>query len=119
MQIPAFLLKQMYRQGSLANHAEGFRFEVHNHMMSATIVGIDAIAVGGELAPLEGLEFSALGEVRGGHAISEQAPVPFAKGVTVSVSVRGEPLAEGTHHLTFKVRTGEFGPIHLDVTDTL
>ncbi|MNY09287.1 hypothetical protein D3C86_1421970 [compost metagenome] len=109
----------MYRQGSLENHAEGFQFAVHNHMMSATIVGIEAIAVGGEAAPLEHLTFSAQGQVRGGHEISERSPVPFAKGVTVSVAVRGEPLARGPHRLTFKVRTGEFGPIHLDVTDTL
>ncbi|HEY9898124.1 MAG TPA: hypothetical protein V6D00_02975 [Pantanalinema sp.] len=119
MQIPAFLLKQMYREGSLANHPEGFCFAVHNHMMSATIVAIDAIAVGGEAFAPEALTFSASGEVRGGHEISQTCPVPFAKGVTVTVSVRGEALEPGEHHLTFRVRTGEFGPIHLEVTDTL
>lgn len=119
MQIPAFILKQMYREGSLENHAEGFRFAVHNHMMSATIVAIDEIAVGGKAVAIEALTFSAGDETRAGLAISEASPVPFAKGVTVQVSVRGDALPAGAHHLTFKVRTGEFGPIHLDVTDRL
>jgi hypothetical protein len=119
MQIPAFLLKQMYREGSLANHPEGFSFAVHNHMMSATIVAVEAIAVGGRVFPLEDITFSAEEEVRCGHAITEESPVPFAKGVTVRVVVKAPPLAPGEHRLTFKVRTEEFGPIHLDVNDKL
>lgn len=119
MQIPTFILKQMYCEGSLENHAEGFRFAVHNHMMSATIVAIEEIAVGGKACAREAITFSAGNEARAGQEISEMTPVPFSKGVTVQVSVRGNALPSGEHQLTFKVRTDEFGPIHLDVTDTL
>lgn len=117
MQLPAFMLKQFYRTGSLRNVAESFEFALVNPVMPATIVEIHDVSVGGRPMPLSGIVFAQDGQTRAATAVSPDAPIAFGKGAVVTVTVPGENLAAGTHGLLVKVTTAEFGSLTVDVQD--
>ena len=119
MQLPAFMLKQFYRAGSLQNVAEAFEFTLTNPVMPATIVEILEVSVGGKDYDLSGIVFAQDGLVRDAAAVSSEAPVAFKKGGFVTVTVKGENLPPGNHALVVKVKTEEFGPLKVDVQDAI
>lgn len=119
MQIPSFMLKQMYRQGSLANQAGCFEFEVHNPVMPATIVTVKELTVGGMTYGLEEVEFTQGGVTRPGTAVSEDQPVDFSKGDVVSIRVKGYNLNPGEHTILLQVHTEEFGTLKIEVQDSV
>lgn len=119
MQIPGFMLKQMYRQGSLCNNQDCFEFGVHNPFMDATIVTVKELSVGGKTYGLEELEFTQGGVTQPGSAVSEDTPVAFSKGDAVAIRVKGHHLAPGEHTLTLEVHTEEFGTIRIEVQDSV
>lgn len=119
MQIPGFMLKQMYRQGSLANHQGGFAFAVHNPLMDATIVTVKELTVGGMTYGLEEVEFTK-GEITlPGTTVSEDQPVDFFKGDIVAIRVNGYNLNPGEHTIILKVHTEEFGTLKIEVQDSV
>ncbi len=117
MQIPAFMLTQFYQAGSLSNAEHAFQFGLTNPVMPATIVEILEVSVDGTSYALEAITFAQEGVTREALSVSEAAPVTFKKGEVVAVTVRGQILAPGTHALTVKVRTDEFGPLKIEVED--
>lgn len=119
MQIPGFMLKQMYRQGSLCNQEGCFEFGVHNPFMDATIVTVKELSVGGMTYGLEELEFTQGDLTLPGTTVSEQSPVAFSKGDVVAIRVNGYRLHPGEHTIVLKVHTEEFGTIKIEVQDTV
>jgi len=119
MQIPGFMLKQMYRKGSLENLEAAFQFEVHNHLMPAMIVAVREVTVAGMTYELADVEFSDGANTRGAASVSEDSPVDFGKGTTIQVRVNGYRVNPGAHQPRLKVKTEEFGSIAIEVSDTL
>lgn len=119
MQIPSFMLKQMYKAGSLNNQKDCFEFMVHNPVMDATIVTVKELTVGGMTYGLEEVEFTK-GEVTlPGTTVSEDQPVDFGKGDVVAIRVKGYNLNPGEHTIILKVHTEEFGSIKIEVQDSV
>lgn len=119
MQLPGFMLKQMYQKGSLENLAGGFRFAVQNPLMRATIVEVKEVSVGGVTCDLSSVEFAQAGFVRAGASVSESEPVEFDKGDVVAIQVTGTPLDPGEHAIVLKVKTEEFGTLKIEVADAV
>ena len=119
MQLPAFMLKQFYRAGSLQNVAEAFEFTLTNPVMPATIVEILEVSVGGKGYDLSGIVFAQDAVLREATAVSSAMPVDFKKGALVTVMVQGQNLAPGSHALVVKVKTEEFGPLKVEVQDAI
>jgi hypothetical protein len=119
MQVPAFMLKQFYQAGSLRNAEHGLQFALTNPLMPATIVEILEVAIAGKVHDLTSIAFSQDGAQREAPSVSHEAPVAFKKGAVVTVTILGESLEPGTHAVSFKVKTGEFGSLQVDVEDTI
>lgn len=117
MQIPAFMLKQFYRKGSLRNVPGAVEFALTNPVMPATIVEIHEVSVGGNPCALSRIRFAQDGPERAATAVSPDEPLAFSKGAVVAVTVEGENLASGTHALVVKVSTEEFGMLKVEVQD--
>lgn len=112
-QIPAFMLKQLYVNGSLRNTDSGFRFSVRNPFVDGTIVGVHKVAVNGQefnLACIRAAGWEAC-------SVTADAPVNFPRGAELEVEVEADPLPSGRHNLYVKVETVEFGPLKVDVYD--
>ena len=113
MELPEFLLRKLYRKGSLHETAPGhFGFALHNRLGSATIMApphitINGIAYSPQRVKSEGLDPA---------AISPRNPYIFAKGQEVFVQLPGS-LLRGGNQIQVVVQTKEFGELRIEVED--
>ncbi len=115
LQIPGFMLKQLYVAGSLQNTEEGFRFVVTNPFLDGTVTGVLKVAVDGvvyDLAAVRAAGWDAAG-------ITPESPVNFPRGAELEVEVVADSLPSGRRNLYVKVETIEFGPLKVDVYDRI
>ena len=111
--IPEFLLRKLYRRGSLRETAPGrFAFQLHNVLGSATVVAPPRIVVNGIPHPPERVESPRV-RLAG---ISAAQPFEFRKGDTVDLVLHGSLLRGGNHVQVF-VRTAEFGDLAIEAED--
>jgi hydroxymethylglutaryl-CoA reductase (NADPH) len=116
----ASVLKQLYTNGSLANTDDGFRFELKNRLLPATLRGVHRVAVDGRAVPLDGATLTTDdGRVLGPADISPEAPADFAVGDRFAVRLRAERLAPGPHALEIEFDAHPVGRLTLAVEDTL
>lgn len=112
MSLPAFLVRKLYRRGSLRETADGrFAFTLHNPLGSATVVSPPTFTVNGVRHPLG--QVTARVDLAG---ISEDDPLPFAKGDEIDVSFPGR-LLRGANRIHVVIATREFGTLDLFVED--
>lgn len=119
MSLPAFVLRQLYRKGSLESSASAFGFELCNPLMDATVVGVKEVKVGDTVFPLTEVTFDKHGDVRSAAEVSPDQPVDFPKGSRVKVTVKGYRLDAGTYPLRFVIDTEEFGRLKIEADDEL
>ena len=114
--IPAALLKQIYKRGSLHNLPDGYSFKMRNHLATANIVGlrlrIDNASVFGDQIAVE-----QNGATMTADQITPDNPLRFASGIDTIVIVRGTPLAPGKHNLEITADTREIGSVVIAVAD--
>lgn len=118
--IPAFLLRKLYRKGSLKNTAAGFELTIQNTLASGTIVSIAPLQVDGIEYPLErttailpdGRQISAAD-------VSAESGVRFSVGDKVTIQVEGKHLSPGQHKLTISPKTKEAGILDIFAEDMI
>jgi len=118
--VPSFLLKKLYSKGSLKNTTSGFQLAIRNIVAPATIVGLAPLRVDGVEYPLE-TTTAILRDGRQVYAteLSADSPLSFSVGDTVTIQVKGQPLAPGSHELCIAPRTKEAGELDIFVRDTV
>lgn len=113
MGIPDFLLRRLYRKGSLRTTADGrFAFTLHNILGTATVVAPPRVVVNGILYPPEKLQSR---QVRPAD-ITERTPFVFRKGDRIIVRMAGH-LLRGGNRIQVTVQTREFGDLNIEVDD--
>lgn len=113
--IPKFLLQQLYTPGSLRNTNTGFGFTVKNPFLDCTIVQVHKVAVDGRIYELETTRASGFEAT----TVTPEAPLSFPRGADLEVEVDADPLEPGRRNLYVKVETAEFGPLKIDVNETV
>ena len=121
MQVPGFIARQFYVQGSLRNTLDGFQLEAHNPLGDGMLVGVGSIAVDGQAIPLEAITAFRDGDPAPieATALSRQTPIPVRKGDRVTLSVRAAPLALGDHKLEVELYERDLGALRFSLTDRL
>ncbi len=113
MAIPGFLLRKLYKRGTLRETADGrFSFSLHNPLAAATLIGPPTFVINGMHYPPQdvGAQGIPLDEV------SPDNPLIFEKGDELQLVFKGRLLRGGNRiHLT--VDTEEFGEIDVLVED--
>ncbi|MDQ2806503.1 MAG: hypothetical protein M3Z04_06240 [Chloroflexota bacterium] len=118
--IPAPLLKQLYSRGSLRNTAAGWEFQMRNPLATAQLIGIGLTCDGAAVpATAIGVQQADLPAPRPATAITADAPLAFAVGVTTVVQVSGAHLTSGPHALSIRADTREIGSVTIAVRDTV
>ena len=102
MVLPEFLLRKLYRKGSLREVGDGrFAFTLHNPLGDATLVAPPRIVVNGILYPPERVESRRVQL----QAISAANPFTFRKGDRVTLRLPGHLLRGGNRiHITAETR---------------
>ncbi len=116
--IPPVLLTKLYVTHSLRNQGDGFTFQLENQIATGTVTGVARLTVDGVARPLDGVTIAAGDETRSALSLSDQAPVAFAVGTTVTLSVPGT-LSAGEHTIEVTIDTREVGALTFPVTDTI
>ena len=113
MGIPDFLLRKLYRKGSLRTVGENrFAFTLRNVLGTATLVAPPRVVVNGIAYAPDKLESR---QVRPAD-ITERTPFVFRKGDRVTVRMSGH-LLRGGNRIQVQVRTREFGDLNIEVDD--
>ena len=113
MGIPDFLLRKLYRKGSLRTTGDGrFAFTLKNVLGTATVVAPPRVVVNGILYPPDALESK---QVRPA-SITERTPFLFRKGDRVTVRMAGH-LLRGGNRIQVVVKTREFGELNIETDD--
>ena len=118
MQVPDFLLRKLYRKGSLRETGDGrFAFALRNVLGTATVLHPPVIVVNGiGYRPEQVHATQAGGAPLPLQAIDERRPWPFAKGAEVTLGFPGR-LLRGSNRIHILVRTKEFGDVEIYVED--
>ena len=113
MGIPDFLLRKLYRKGSLRTTADGrFGFTLHNILGTATVIAPPRVVVNGILYTPDKLQSK---KVRPAD-IAERTPFVFRKGDRITVRMAGY-LLRGGNRIQVTVKTREFGDLNIEVDD--
>jgi hypothetical protein len=118
MGVPAFLLRKLYRKGSLRETGDGrFAFDLRNTLSTATLVSPPRFVVNGVAHAPQDI----MARDRDGHAIdaadiSPKRPYAFTKGATIGLTFRGH-LLRGGNRIHVSVVTTEFGRLDFLVED--
>ncbi len=119
MRVPAFLLRQLYRTGSLRNEPDGFSLEAHNPLADGTLVRIGRIRVDGQAIAPDDVTARREGDttVYRARDVSASAPVTFRRGDVVTFHVAGWRLEPGDHRLELEVDELNLGRVSLAIHD--
>jgi hypothetical protein len=119
MQVPGFIARQFYVQGSLRNTPDGYQLEAHNPMGDGTLVGIGKIAVDGQTVPIESVTAVRQGDPEpiAATALSAMSPIRVRKGDRVTLSIRGPQLTVGDHRLEVELFERDLGALRFSLTD--
>lgn len=113
MELPSFLLRKLYKRGSLRETSPSmFRFTLRNTLGPATVVGPPHVTVNG-IAYAPGRVKSSRVDL---DAISQQRPFEFRKGDQVTLRMPGS-LLRSANHIQVLVLTKEFGELRIDAED--
>ncbi|MEA3190988.1 MAG: hypothetical protein QOD77_1570 [Thermoplasmata archaeon] len=113
VQIPDFVLRKLYRRGSLRETGEGrFAFTLQNTLRNATLVAPPKVVVNGILHPPASIS---AGRVRL-QEISQDKPFVFAKGAHVTLHLKGH-LMRGGNRIHITVVTIEYGRLEVYCED--
>lgn len=113
MIVPEFLLRRLYKRGSLRETGDGrFAFTLQNPLRVATILGPPHIVVNG----ISYEPKSVTSDRTELATISDERPFIFRKGQEATLHFPGQ-LLRGGNRIHITARTKEFGDIEIYVED--
>jgi hypothetical protein len=111
--LPEFLLRKLYKKGSLRETSAGmFRFTLRNILGTATVLGPPHVTVNGISYPPNKVRSSRLDLA----AIGPDQPFEFRKGDEVTLRMPGS-LLRGGNQIQVLAHTKEFGDIRIEAED--
>ena len=120
LDVPDKVLKRLYTYGSLKDTDRGVEFEVKNRLQDAKFAGIDRLVVNGqEIAPERVHLETADGQVFNLGEVSENDPLQFPVGRTVTVIVEDMDIPSGDHDIEVEFTAKPFGDLSLEIGDTI
>lgn len=117
--IPQFILRKLYKKGSLKNTDNGIEFILENSLASATITKINRISTGSKDIPLPQIEIKGGSGFVKADSINENASIQFEKGREIEVRLSTDRLTEGEHLIKVSVASKEFGELNFDIKDSV
>lgn len=117
--VPGFLLRRLYRKGSLQNTAEGFQFVLKNSLGSGYGKRMLPLRVDGEEMAPDATFF----EVSDGRVafseVSEDQPFTLAMNQETVITAVGPRLAAGAHKIGLGFEVQGLGTLSFDFTDAV
>ena len=121
MNVPGFIARQFYVDGSLRNNPAGFQLEAQNPLGNGTLVGVGRMRVDGRDIAAADVTAHRVGDEQPINAtdVSSINPIRVNQGDRVLLRVRGEPLAPGRHELEVELFEVNMGRLAFTIGDSL
>ena len=118
--IPGFLLKKMYKKGSLRETAEGIAFDIKNILGPGIITGINCITINENQYNSTVIKILTSGIAIIAEHVSDDNPVLVKLNQEGTLLLEGaKGLKEGLNKIIVDLISGEAGRIQITLTDTL
>ena len=117
--IPHFILKRLYKAGSLRRHSDGAAFDIHNNLGPGVISKVHAIRLNDREYTANQIKLVVNEQVMNAEEINDQNPARFFFDDTITCVVTDPALPEGAYKLTLDIVSKEAGRVTLSVDDQL
>jgi hypothetical protein len=117
--IPNFILKRMYRAGSLKRVSNGVSFEIINNLGPGQLSGLNGITLNGTTYVAEQVTFVFDGTELPAKEITEATPASFFLNQIVTVLIDAPDLPAGDYTVKLDLISREAGKVTLTIQDKL
>lgn len=118
--IPEFLIKRLYKKGSLKETADGISFELKNILGPGVISGINFVKINDQHFGAEAIKFLTSGIMASGTEVSPDNPVKFRLNQEGKLILEGaKGLKEGINKIIVEIMNPEAGNVQITLTDTV
>jgi hypothetical protein len=117
--IPNFILKRMYKDGSLRRLAQGVGFDIVNNLGPGQISMISGISLNGKRYSANQIILLINEDEVPGESITEETPATFFLNQVITCVVLDTTVADGVYDMKLELVSREAGKVSLSVKDSL
>jgi hydroxymethylglutaryl-CoA reductase (NADPH) len=120
MQVPSFMLKKLYKKGSLRNGAEGLEFTLENSLSTVSLTKLEKVTVDGQDFPADQVEVALGGEFKPASGFSQDEPITFARSATMTCRIKGfQADASVSHAVVLEATARGMGLLKVEIGDLI
>lgn len=117
--IPEFLIKRVYKKGSLKQTDEGVCFELKNVLGPGFISGFSCVKINEATFEADKVKFVTQGTEISAEEVSEENPIGFRLGQEGMLILKGaQCLKDGINQIIIELMNPEAGKVKLSLTDS-
>lgn len=117
--IPNFILKRMYKEGSLRRLENSVGFDIVNKLGPGQISKLNSVKLNDKLYPPSQIKLLIGQDAVPGESITEDNPATFFLNQVITCQIDDSTLPDGPYQLTLDLVSREAGKVTLTVKDTL
>ena len=118
--IPDFLIKKVYKKGSLRETDDGILFDLKNVIGPGVISGLNSIQINDYVFEKNGIKFSTKGNVLDANSVDEKNPIHFCIGQEGTfILEKVKCLKEGLNKIIIEIVNPEAGTFKVTLSDIL
>lgn len=120
MQVPSFMLKKLYKKGSLRNGSEGLEFTLENSLSTVALTKLEKVTVDGQDFPADQVEVD-LGEgYKSAAGFNPEAPITFARAAAMTCRIKGfQADASVSHMVVLQATARGMGLLKVEIGDLI
>lgn len=116
--IPEFLMKRVYKKGSLKQTEEGISFDLKNVLGPGFISGFSFVKINEAIFGADKVKFITQGTEIPAETVSEENPIGFRLGQEGTLILQGAKcLKDGINQIIIELMNPEAGKVKLSLTD--
>lgn len=116
--VPEFLIKRIYKKGSLKQLENGISFELKNVLGPGFISGFNYVQINDTVFKSEDVKFITQNIEYSGKEVSEQNPVSFRLGQEGTLIMNGDTkLVDGLNKITIEAMNPEAGKVKFSIEE--
>lgn len=118
--VPEFLIRRVYKKGSLKKIENGASLELKNVLGPGFISGFNFVRINDVVFEAKDVKFLTQNEELLGETVSEANPIAFRLGQEGTLIMSGKDcVIEGANKIVIEVMNPEAGKVQLTVTDNV
>ena len=116
--VPEFLMKRVYKKGSLKQTEEGVCFELKNVLGPGFISGFDCVRINDAVFGADKVKFITQGTEIDAETVTEENPIGFRLGQEGTLILKdAKCLKDGINQIIIELMNPEAGKVKLSLTD--